>query len=301
MTLKEYIKFNSKNTLLVSKRYDFNEIYNLYIDFKTLGKYLCKYDFNKILILDNKLKFKWPFITINNSDERLTNFINQSKLNNIENKITNNEIASLSTFIYLISSSIKQINIEYSYSEIMNKLNMKISRLLNIYINNNIQEFTLDNLTFIPTIIDKLYKKNYLFGYITEDLIYDDELAILVDYINFKNILSLFMHFIKLELMYYTSQINESRKIKICPGCHESKLFSGKKCKECKNKENSKRRNINKKCNTIRNKLQQCISFDESIPYELKMKICRMLEEKHSYIQYNELKRLLEEVEKRVK
>lgn len=267
----------------------FDDVYKLYNDFKKLGKNLfLEQDniINKIEVHDDKILFKWPLITktilTEREDKHLTNFLTSKySFNNDDiglNLVSQNDILNFSVLIYLCSDSIKSfvrgLN-SYDESEIQTA-EKKFNRIIAITENKVVESFHSSNLQIIPEIIAHIESTKQSLSQIVEELLFNEEFETIVPWLKYTDILAIFFHFFKLEIVYYSHTIeNEIKKPRLCPICN--KYVIGK-CK-CMTVSASYRRNQNKKCARLRNKLEMYLdNYSCFIPIEYRMKAERMLE-----------------------
>lgn len=304
LNVKDYIKKQSNNlafkgynkvfyiSSLQSNKHNylsFDEIYKLYRGFKILGKNLFvaqDKSIYKIEFHNDNILFNWPLIINKNitelEDSYLTNFLTTKYSFDNEdiglNKLEKTEIMNLAELIYLCSDSIKDFckALDYSIQEI-EKAEKKFKRIISIYQDGIEQVFSMDDLCKLPDIIYNIEKKNPNLSSITEQLIFNDELEVIEPYINYNSILSVFFHFFKLEIVYYSFMIeSERKKPKLCNICGK---YTIGKCK-CMKVSDSFRRNQNKKCQRLRTKIEMYLNtYSDVIPIEYKMKAERMIEQ----------------------
>lgn len=298
-TIKEYIENNSINTTLNGRNYNFNEFYHFYLSFKNLGKELCKeYNLKQITITkDNEIiSFPWPLLSISKINTHIFFLPNEidNYFSQLEKEISSNEICSLSILISEISRKLKLY--EYHGSDYIDPIQSKIFSLVESINKKNPVVFEYNNINSYPKLFKQLEVINPKINLMKEDLCSNDKNTV-INY-NYINIVSLIMHFIKIEIMYYTSIVNIAYLPKKCNDCQ--KLFVGKSelCETCAKARATARRKINKKCNTLRIKIENYLSiYRESLPTEIILKSERMLEEKHRFTQFKELDRLCKKIE----
>lgn len=331
LNVKDYIKkqtnnisFENENTIFYISQIkcnkpnyiNFNEIYKLYNEFKKLGKNLYITQdkiIKKIEFHNDKIFLEWPLVETKDitstANTYLTNFLTTKYEFTNENigldKIEQTKIMSFAELIYLCSDSIKEFcSVNNGTIEEMEKAEKKFKRLISIYQEEVEQSFSIDDLSKIPSIISNIEKNNSNLSAITEELSFNDEMEVIEPWIKYKDILSIFFHFFKLEIVYYSFMIeSERKKPKLCNICGK---YTIGKCK-CMKVSDSFRRNQNKKCQRLRTKLEMYLNtYSEVIPIEYKMKADRMVEQarddkiKH-WQDLPELRRLCYEIEAKLK
>ena len=295
MTIKEYIKINSKNTVLNGKDYNFNEVYSFYLSFKKFGKELYKeYNLKPIIIEENNIiDLPWPFLTINTIN--ISTYFLQNEIDNyfnkLETEISKNEIYSLAILI----GEISRILIFYNNHGDMDSIKSKVFNIVESINRKNPIIFEYNDINCFPCLFEKLEIKNPRINLMKEDLRTNND-SIIVNH-NYLNIISLIMHFIKIEIMYYTSIIKYTKQPKKCNNCHN--LFVGKSdlCEDCARARAAARRNINKKCKLLRDNINNCLyNHREKLPAEISIKADMLLEDDHKYSQYQDLKNIYDKM-----
>lgn len=335
LNVKDYIRRQTKNTAFkankavfyiherkcnIQNSLIFNDIYKLYNDFKKLGKQLFLNQdrtINKIKIQDNNISVKWPLIkslTLSEQENNyLTNFLTSKySFNNNDiglNLISLNDIVNFSELVYLCSDSIKSFaEALFSYDESdLNKAEDKFKRIINIYQNGIEQAFQKSDLRIIPEIIHYIDTTNPQLSQIVEELsvkellgeeLLSDDHYTITPWLNYTNILSVFFHFFKLEIVYYSHIIvEETKKPKLCPICNK---YVTEKC-TCMTISESYRRNINKKNERLRKKLVLYLNtYRGIIPMDLERRADKMIEQANEDIKhwedYPELKYLCDNI-----
>lgn len=325
LNVKDYIKRQTSNivfeyddnlyylSLLKTNKpnyINFNDFYKLYNDFKKLGRDTYQSQdgiINKVKI-DGKIIVTWPLIKNNNltleSNIHLTNFLNgkynfNNKKMGLDN-VNSSQIISFAQLIYLCTDAIKDYcTCDFSPEEISNATK-KFEKIIQIP-NKNIEIYfdEEDALSVISEIISRVEEINPDLSQIKEILKYDTVYNIIEPFIQYSNCLSVFFHFFKLEIVYYSFIRDENKKKpKLCAKCGK---YSIGKCK-CLTIDSGYRRNQNKKCQTIRKKLSWYIEeYPNIISENLYRKSIRMLEDNHHWQDFKELERLCTSIEQQLK
>lgn len=298
-TIKEYTENNSINTTLKGRNYNFNEFYHFYLSFKNFGKELCKENNLKQITItkDNEIiSFPWPLLSINKINTYT--FFLPNELDNyflqLEKEISCNEMCSLAILISEISRTLKLY--KYYGSDYIAPIESKVFNLIESINKKNPVAFEYNNINSYPKLFEQLEAINPKINLMKEDLNSNDKNIVISH--NYINIVSLIMHFIKIEIMYYTSIVKTAYLPKKCNDCQKLFVGKGELCQTCAKARATARRKINKKCNTLRSKIEYYLSiYRESLPTEIILKSERMLEEKHRFTQFKELDRLCKKIE----
>ena len=325
LNLKDYIKKQTNNILFEynNKLYftsllksdspnyiKFDELYKCYINFKKLGKntYKCQDGIINKIEFDKDIILNWPLVNDREitSDSRtfITKFLNDKYNFNNEimglNDMNSSQIISFAQLIYLCSDAIKDYCTgDFSLEEI-EAANKKFEKFIHIH-NQTIKESfnEIDTLSIIPKIISEIELKYPYLSQIKEILEYNDKFYVIEPCIKYSNCLSIFFHFFKLEIVYYSFVREEDRKKpKLCSKCGK---YSIGKCK-CMTISPTYRRRQNRKCETLRKKLKDYLDkYKDVISEEYYRKTERMLEENHHWQDLNELSRLCDGIEEQLK
>lgn len=335
MLLKNYIKSETKNIgfyfngqiIYISQEKEkiyndneipFNRIYELYTEFKALGKDLYKNygeTSYKIIIDENEVKLQWLDENIyDKAQKNLTCFLtNKYSINNEDLGLYNirkKDILNFAAFVYLCSKSVEnycRLTKEYVNEEYYQEVNDFMKKYMKVYENKIEREFELSDLGKIPIIVEKMESKKSNISQIYEKLKYTDnipnnanidkiepELNVIMPYIIFNNLMSILFHFFKLEIVYYSFLIEEKKKPHQCKICH--KWVIGK-C-NCVTLNNAYRSNINKKCKNRKKKLKWYLDeFDNVIPAKYKQEINQALDQKGHWQDLPKLEKLINDVE----
>lgn len=309
-----YIHTNKNSN---SSHLSFDDIYKLYNDFKKLGRQLFLNQdgiINKIEIQDDNISVKWPLtkgLTLSEQENNyLTSFLTSKySFDNNDiglNLISLSDILNFSELVYLCSDSIKSfakaIN-SYGENEIITA-EKKFKRIITITQNETEQAFQLSDLSKIPKIINHVEIKYPNLSRIIEELLYNEEFETITPWLKYTNILSIFFHFFKLEIVYYSHIIEtETKKPKLCPICN---TYVTGKC-ACMRISPAYRRNVNKKNERLRQTLKLYLNTHiDMIPIDLRMRAEKMIEQadedkiKH-WEDYPELKYLCDNIKKIIK
>lgn len=298
MTLREYTRINSINTLLNGKTYNFKEIFSFYESFKKFGKKLCKeLVFDPIIIsLDtNTIDLQWPLFKIDKVNN-YTYFIPdniEDYLNQIESDISSDEIYSLAILIGEISRILHFYN--YYGIDCVDDIKSKVFKIVNSINLINPIAFQYDDVNEFKNLFKNIETINPKINLVKEDLITEDDY--IKTNINFLNLISLIMHFIKVEIMYYTSFNKSGYKPKKCVDCHIIFIGKGPKCKSCSKITAATRRNINKKCDILRKKIEKKKElYKKVLPDTIINEANILLKEEHKYTQYKKLEEFYEKI-----
>ena len=337
MLLKNYIKSETKNIgfnfngqiIYISQEKEkiyndnkipFNRIYELYTEFKALGKDLYKNygeTSYKIIIDENEVKLQWLDENIyDKAQKNLTSFLTSKYSINNEDldlyNIRKKDILNFAAFVYLCSKSVEKyykiqnLTKKYATAEYQKTMDF-FKKYMKIYENKIEREFELSDLGKLPIIVEKMESKKSNISQIYEKLKYTDnipnnanidkiksELNVIMPYIIFNNLMSILFHFFKLEIVYYSFLIEEKKKPHLCKICH--KWVIGK-C-NCVTFNNSYRSNINKKCKNRKDKLKWYLDeFDVFIFTKYKHEIKQVLNQRGHWQDLPKLEKLINDVE----
>lgn len=337
MLLKNYIKSETKNIgfnfngqiIYISQEKEkiyndnkipFNRIYELYTEFKALGKDLYKNygeTSYKIIIDENEVKLQWLDENIYDKAQKNLTYLLTSKysINNEDLGLYNirkKDILNFAAFVYLCSKSVEKyykiqnLTKKYATAEYQKTMDF-FKKYMKIYENKIEREFELSDLGKIPIIVEKMESKKSNISQIYEKLKYTDnipnnanidkiksELNVIMPYIIFNNLMSILFHFFKLEIVYYSFLIEEKKKPHLCKICH--KWVIGK-C-NCVTFNNSYRSNINKKCKNRKDKLKWYLDeFDNFIFTKYKHEIKQVLNQRGHWQDLPKLEKLINDVE----
>ena len=298
------LKCNSANYINI------NDFYKCYNDFKKLGKYTYRAQdgiINKVKV-EEKIIITWPLVKNNDLTHEsiacLTNYLNgKYNFNNQAlglNNINSAQIISFAQLIYLCTDAIKDYCSSNFNSDEISRAEEKFKKIIQITNKNIISYFDgLNVFNMISEIISSVEEKNPALSQIQEILKYNEDYNIIETYIKYSNCLSVFFHFFKLEIVYFSFIKEEKiKKPKLCTKCGK---YTIGKCK-CMTIDSDFRRNQNKKCGTLRKKIAWYIEeYPQIIPENLYRKSIRMLEDKHHWQDFNELERLCTGIEQKLK
>lgn len=335
MLLKNYIKSETKNIgfyfngqiIYISQEKEkiyndnkipFNRIYELYTEFKALGKDLYKNygeTSYKIIIDENEVKLQWLDENIyDKAKKNLTCFLtNKYSINNEDLGLYNirkKDILNFAAFVYLCSKSVENyccLNKEYVNEEYYQEINDFMKKYMKVYENKIEREFELSDLGKIPIIVEKMESKKSNISQIYEKLKYTDSMpnnaninkvesepSVIMPYIIFNDLMSILFHFFKLEIVYYSFLLEEKKKPHQCKICH--KWVIGK-C-NCVTLNNAYRSNINKKCKNRKKKLKWYLDeFDDFIFTKYKHEIKQVLNQRGHWQDLPKLEKLINDVE----
>ena len=289
-----YISYNDQ-----SNNVDFDSVYKNYYKLKMYGKELIDEQIGKINIIEfhnNKMDFKWPLFERNSSNSDLIHLITNKHVLKNEilglDKLEQVEIDSFATFMYLCSDSLKNFCNNYFSTEHTGYEFDRLIRKYNGTINTAFDDNDLEKIVRIIQRIETLYCK--LPG-VKEILEYKDHVILPV--LCFNDELSLYFHFFKLEIVYYSHILQDETKPKLCPVCNNYTS----KC-TCITLTDTEKKRINRACEKLRKELNSLISNNrELLEDSLYEESRELIDGSHSYKQLDRLKELIEIIHKQIK
>lgn len=294
MNVKNYLKENTLNCLLKGEIIDFNYFYSQYLKFKKLGNEIFKDNkINKITVIDNEVKIPINFASKNIYSNNIIKWEE-----NLYIKKNIDEHINLAIFSHKLTKALKK---KLDEGTISSNFEKEISDIIEIYINNKNSLEYKDVISELPIIIQKFGIANNYVNDIDEILLYRDDL--LRNYLNFANIFSLFFHYLKIEIVFYTHKsLYNSKPSKTCTICHKPHYSNVSLCKTCNDKRINEIRSANAKCKRRRDKLKEYIvQYNDVISPELIKKVKEILKKEHTHLDLQKLDLLKKEIEKELK